>query len=74
MMRMLPVERQQQILTWIEEEGTLRVSEISSRLGVSEMTVNRDLKPLLENNKITKTSNGISAATREDTTWNDRCV
>jgi DeoR family transcriptional regulator, copper-sensing transcriptional repressor len=74
MMRMLPVERQQQILTWIEEEGTLRVSEISSRLGVSEMTVYRDLKPLLENNKITKTSNGISFPTREETTWNDRCV
>jgi DeoR family transcriptional regulator, copper-sensing transcriptional repressor len=73
-MRMLPIERQQQILTWVEEEGTLRVSEISSRLGVSEMTVYRDLKPLLENNKITKTSTGISAAIQDDSKRKDRCV
>lgn len=57
---MLPIDRQQQILTWLEEEGTLRVSEISSRLDVSEMTVYRDLKPLLEENRAIKTSNGIS--------------
>ncbi|MFC7786380.1 DeoR family transcriptional regulator [Rossellomorea sp. GCM10028870] len=57
---MLPIDRQQQILTWLKEEGTLRVSEISSRLEVSEMTVYRDLKPLLEENRVHKTSNGIS--------------
>ena len=57
---MLPIDRQQQILTWLEEEGTLRVADISSRLDVSEMTVYRDLKPLMDANKIRKTSNGIS--------------
>ncbi|MFI8684519.1 DeoR family transcriptional regulator [Rossellomorea sp. NPDC077527] len=57
---MLPIDRQEQILTWLKEEGTLRVSDISSRLDVSEMTVYRDLKPLMEANKIRKTSNGIS--------------
>jgi DeoR family transcriptional regulator, copper-sensing transcriptional repressor len=57
---MLPIERQQQILTWIEQEGTLRISEISDRLKVSEMTVYRDLKPLIDQQKILKTSNGIS--------------
>ena len=59
-MNMLPIDRQQQVLAWLEKEGTLRVSDISNRLNVSEMTVYRDLKPLLAENKIQKTSNGIS--------------
>lgn len=58
---MLPIERQQQILTWLEQEETLRVSEISKRLDVSEMTVYRDLKPLIEQQKVIKTSNGITS-------------
>lgn len=57
---MLPIERQQQILAWIEKEGTLRISEISERLAVSEMTIYRDIKPLVEQQKIMKTSNGIA--------------
>jgi DeoR family transcriptional regulator, copper-sensing transcriptional repressor len=59
---MLPIERQQQILTWIKEEKSLRVSELSERLHVSEMTVYRDLKPLIEQQKVLKTSNGIVKA------------
>lgn len=57
---MLPIERQQQILTWLEQEETLRVSDISKRLEVSEMTVYRDLKPLIDQQKVFKTSNGIT--------------
>lgn len=57
---MLPIERQQQILTWLEQEETLRVSDISKRLAVSEMTVYRDLNPLIEQQKVLKTSNGIT--------------
>jgi DeoR family transcriptional regulator, copper-sensing transcriptional repressor len=70
---MLPIDRQQQILTWLKEEGTLRVSDISSRLEVSEMTVYRDLKPLMEANKVHKTSNGISAMESEGIP-SDSCV
>jgi DeoR/GlpR family transcriptional regulator of sugar metabolism len=57
---MLPIERQQQILTWLEDEGILRISDISNKLGVSEMTVYRDIKPLINQNKIMKTSRGIT--------------
>lgn len=57
---MLPLERKQQILTWLEEEETLRISEISKRLDVSVMTVYRDLKPLIEEQKVLKTSNGVT--------------
>jgi DeoR family transcriptional regulator, copper-sensing transcriptional repressor len=61
--KMLPIERQNQILIWLHEEGTLSIADISQRLNVSEMTVYRDIKPLLEKNNITKTSGGVSLAT-----------
>jgi DeoR family transcriptional regulator, copper-sensing transcriptional repressor len=64
---MLPIERQQQILTWLQKEGSLKVSEISNRLDVSEMTVYRDLKPLLEKGEVQKTSKGISLGHQMDT-------
>lgn len=57
---MLPIERQNQIIEWLKEEETLSIAEISKRLNVSEMTVYRDIKPLLEENKINKTSGGVS--------------
>lgn len=56
---MLPRERQQQILIWMEEEGALRVSEISKRLAVSTATVYSDIKPLIEQQMILKSLNGI---------------
>jgi DeoR/GlpR family transcriptional regulator of sugar metabolism len=59
---MLPIERRQQMLTWLNEEGALSISEISKRLQVSEMTVYRDIKPLIDERKIIKTSGGISLA------------
>lgn len=59
---MLPFERQKQIVNWLKEEGALSIVEISKRLNVSEMTVYRDIKPLIEDNKIKKTSKGISLA------------
>ncbi|RFU60926.1 DeoR family transcriptional regulator [Peribacillus glennii] len=70
---MLPIERQQLIQTWIEEEGSLRVSELSKRLNVSEMTVYRDIKPLVEQNKIIKTSSGIIQAPVKTASFN-ACV
>lgn len=60
--KMLPIERRQQLLTWLKQEGVLSISEISNRLRVSEMTVYRDIKPLIEEKEIIKTSGGISLA------------
>lgn len=59
---MLPIERRQQILTWLNKEVTLSITEISNRLHVSEMTVYRDIKPLIEEKTIIKTSGGICLA------------
>nr|MDH3155598.1 DeoR family transcriptional regulator [Bacillus licheniformis] len=57
---MLPIKRREQILAWIKEEESLRISEISKRLNVSEMTVYRDIKPLVENGQVIKTAGGIT--------------
>lgn len=57
---MLPIKRRQQILAWVKEEESLRISEISKRLNVSEMTVYRDIKPLVENGQVIKTAGGIT--------------
>jgi DeoR/GlpR family transcriptional regulator of sugar metabolism len=45
----------------------LRVSEISKRLDVSEMTVYRDIKPLIEQQKVLKTVNGITLVPQIET-------
>ncbi|MBS4174936.1 DeoR family transcriptional regulator [Bacillus sp. FJAT-49736] len=70
---MLPVQRQQQIITWLEKETTISVSELSKRLNVSEMTIYRDIKPLIEQNKIIKTSKGISY-TRKPAMHSQNCT
>lgn len=70
---MLPAERQHQILTWLENEKTIAVSELSKRLDVSEMTIYRDIKPLIDQNKILKTSRGISFI-RKSTIYSQHCT
>jgi len=67
---MLPIERREQIVTWLKQEGALSISEISQRLKVSEMTVYRDIKPLLDDKKISKTSGGISLIPTSNATSN----
>ncbi|WJE17655.1 DeoR family transcriptional regulator [Halobacillus sp. ACCC02827] len=67
---MLPIERRKQILTWLEKEEFLRVSTISRRLDVSEMTVYRDLKPLIEAEEVKKAANGITLAAGESSSSN----
>lgn len=57
---MLPIERQSRIKQLIQEKKHLKISALSKELGVSEMTVHRDLKPLLEEGIIIKTFGGIT--------------
>ncbi len=60
---MLPVERVEQIKQILKEERNAKISELSSKLGVSEMTVHRDLKPLIEEGYVIKTFGGVSLTT-----------
>jgi len=62
---MLPTERQKQIKAWIQDKKSLKISLLSEWLGVSEMTVHRDLKPLIEEGVVVKTFGGITLAEDE---------
>ena len=55
---MLPAYRRQKILQSIARELTIRVSSLSESLGVSEMTVRRDLDFLAERGLIERTHGG----------------
>lgn len=56
---MLPIERQQKIMEWLQENKAMKISELSERLHVSEMTIYRDTKPLIEEGRLLKTKNGV---------------
>lgn len=60
---MLPVERVERIRQILETKKNVKISELSSRLNVSEMTVHRDIKPLIEDGFVNKTFGGVSLAT-----------
>jgi len=51
-------DRQQQILAYLEQNKTARVKELSDLLGVSEMTIRRDLQVLDQKRLLIKTHGG----------------
>jgi len=60
---MLPIERQNRIKELIQVKHNMKISELSKELCVSEMTVHRDLKPLIDAGIVIKTFGGISLVT-----------
>lgn len=71
---MLPVERLNRIKELIQEKKNIKIAELSSELNVSEMTIHRDLKPLVEEGLIVKTFGGISLAESKPMEPNDTCI
>src|SRR5690625_6078644 len=73
---MLPVERLHRIKELIQKKKNLKISDLSKELGVSEMTIHRDLKPLVEEGLVTKTFGGVSLNETEQTklTQQEECV
>ena len=63
---MLPIERQRQIKLLVQKNKTVKISELSEQFAVSEMTIYRDIKPLLEEGFITKTFGGIALAEKKE--------
>src|SRR5690606_20391215 len=61
---MLPIERQNRIKELILERHSMKISELSRELGVSEMTIHRDLKPLIEEGFVLKTFGGVTLANK----------
>ena len=58
----LPTARQDQILHWLGESPSLSIDELVSRLGVSTMTVHRDLDQLARSGKVEKVHGGVIRA------------
>ena len=55
---MLPNERLKRICDLVNEKGSVRVSELSQLLSVSEVTVRRDLEALARDNRLQRTHGG----------------
>ena len=63
-------ERRQWILEHLRQQGSLSLDEISTQMGVSNMTINRDVQHLAAEGAITRTHGGIVLpdTSRQDTT------
>lgn len=62
---MLPIERQQKIIEIVQTQKHAKISDLSKWFGVSEMTIHRDLKPLIEKGMIIKTFGGVTRAPQQ---------
>jgi DeoR/GlpR family transcriptional regulator of sugar metabolism len=58
----LPTARQDQILHWLSESPSLSIDELVNRLGVSTMTVHRDLDQLARAGHVEKVHGGVIRA------------
>lgn len=60
-MSTIPASRQQYILNLIKTEGTVTVSQLAEELGVSELTIRRDLDQLEKKGLVERTHGGATA-------------
>ena len=63
---MLPIERLNRIKEILKERQNIKISELSDLLNVSEMTIHRDLKPLVDEGLVLKTFGGVSLKQKEE--------
>jgi DeoR/GlpR family transcriptional regulator of sugar metabolism len=59
---MIPAERQHSILTMLEQKEIVSIAELIERLGVSHMTVRRDMQQLENEGRVTLVSGGARLA------------
>lgn len=71
---MLARQRQAVILEETRRTGAVRVSDLVSRLGVSDMTIRRDLDVLAGRGLIEKVYGGATMVTRSDGVGTDTCA
>jgi DeoR/GlpR family transcriptional regulator of sugar metabolism len=70
-------DRQKKIMQLVQEKGSAKIAELSQQLAVSEMTIHRDIKPLVERGFIVKTYGGIALTQNGSSAANlvrDQCV
>ncbi|PSR29488.1 MAG: DeoR/GlpR transcriptional regulator [Sulfobacillus thermosulfidooxidans] len=56
---MRPRERQEKVLTWIAKHGSGSVKDLARELGVSEMTIRRDLRVLQQHRLLEHVTGGV---------------
>src|SRR5699024_9919908 len=73
---MLTIERINRIKEIVTDKQTIKISELSKILNVSEMTIHRDLKPLIADGYLFKTFGGVSLTNEQSDKQNntDQCV
>lgn len=55
----LPLERRKRIFELLQTQKNIKISDLSSELNVSEMTIHRDIKPMIKDQLLFKTFGGI---------------
>lgn len=63
---MLPIERLNRISEIVHNRKNIKISDLSKELGVSEMTVHRDIKPLIKDGIVAKTFGGITLISKSN--------
>ena len=64
---MLAIERHRKILQLLAKEGSIRVSELAKRFGVTEETIRRDFSKLENQGKIVRSHGGAIITEQEET-------
>ena len=71
---MLPTEGRERLRELIREGHHVKISDLSRALGVSEMTIYRDLKPMLEEGWVKKTYGGVTLVREKSPAADPSCV
>jgi predicted HTH transcriptional regulator len=56
----IPIERHQSILALVEQRGAVSINELTETLGVSHMTIRRDVSKLEEEGLLVSVSGGVA--------------
>jgi len=67
----LPVTRRAQVLEALQRHGTVRVSDLTEALGVSAITIRRDIAQLAEDGLVERVHGGVSLAPRDGSLEDD---
>ncbi|MFD1426843.1 DeoR family transcriptional regulator [Kroppenstedtia sanguinis] len=71
---MLKSERQEQIYQMVQEEGHVKIRDLSNKFAVSEMTIHRDLKLLTEQGLVKKIFGGVQILEQPKEAQQNQCV
>jgi DeoR/GlpR family transcriptional regulator of sugar metabolism len=58
----IPIARRENIMRWLKEQPSLTIEDLAARLGVSNMTVHRDLDYLVQMGMVSKVHGGVTLA------------